>query len=148
MTLVSGVSFVVAVSCRRRRGGEGLLSFAALPSAPHPAPSYSRPPRQSPRCIATAPSQLRLAALGFARDSPLYSSTLHMRVRRARTSWVTSLTILAFCLDGSVWNHLARRTLPGCERGWGGDGGEEEEEARKPGCSEGLARAERAEPAP
>lgn len=49
-------------------------------------------------------------------DAPLYSSTLHILVLRARTSCVTSFTILAFCLDGSVWNHLARRTLPGCER--------------------------------
>src|SRR5579863_5575364 len=43
---------------------------------------------------------------------PLYSRKLHMRVRRARTSWVTSLTILAFCLGGIVTNHFARRTLP------------------------------------
>jgi len=35
-----------------------------------------------------------------------------MRVRRASTSCVTSLTILALVLDGSVWNHFARRTLP------------------------------------
>jgi len=45
-------------------------------------------------------------------DPPLYSRKLHMRVRRARTSCVTSLTIFAFCLFGRVWNHFARRTLP------------------------------------
>lgn len=43
---------------------------------------------------------------------PLYSRKLHMRVRRARTSWMTSLMILAFCLGGIVTNHFARRTLP------------------------------------
>ena len=35
-----------------------------------------------------------------------------MRVRRARTSWVTSLTILDFCFGGMLANHLASRTLP------------------------------------
>lgn len=40
---------------------------------------------------------------------PLYSRKLHMRVRRDRTSWVTSLTTLAFSLGDSVVNHLARR---------------------------------------
>ena len=35
-----------------------------------------------------------------------------MRVRRARTSCVTSLTILAFDLGGRVVNHFASRTLP------------------------------------
>jgi hypothetical protein len=34
-----------------------------------------------------------------------------MRVRRARTSWVTSLTILAFSLGESVVNHFARRYI-------------------------------------
>lgn len=34
-----------------------------------------------------------------------------MRCRRANTSWVTSLTILAFCLAGIVANHFANRTL-------------------------------------
>jgi hypothetical protein len=34
---------------------------------------------------------------------------LHMRVRLARTSWETSLTILALSLGDSVVNHLARR---------------------------------------
>ena len=32
-----------------------------------------------------------------------------MRVRRARTSWETSLTILAFSLGDRVVNHFARR---------------------------------------
>lgn len=32
-----------------------------------------------------------------------------MRVRRARTSWVTSLTILALSLGDRVVNHLAKR---------------------------------------
>lgn len=44
--------------------------------------------------------------------APLYSRKLHIRVRRASTSCVTSFTILAFVLLGSVWNHFARRTLP------------------------------------
>lgn len=44
--------------------------------------------------------------------TPLYSRKLHIRVRRASTSCVTSFTILAFVLLGSVWNHFARRTLP------------------------------------
>jgi hypothetical protein len=55
----------------------------------------------------------------FGNESgPLYSMTLHMRVRRARTSWVTSLTILAFCLGGIVTNHFARRTLPDVKSGF------------------------------
>jgi len=54
---------------------------------------------------------------------PLYSRKLHIRVRRARTSCVTSLTILALSFGESVVNHLARRcvemsrehaTLPSC----------------------------------
>lgn len=45
-------------------------------------------------------------------NTPLYSKKLHILVLRLKTSCVTSLTILAFCLAGSVWNHLARRTLP------------------------------------
>lgn len=32
-----------------------------------------------------------------------------MRVRRARTAWVTSFTILALSLGDKVVNHLARR---------------------------------------
>jgi hypothetical protein len=44
-----------------------------------------------------------------ADDQPLYSRKLHMRVRRARTSWETSLTILALSLGARVVNHLARR---------------------------------------
>jgi hypothetical protein len=40
---------------------------------------------------------------------PLYSRKLHMRVRRARTSCETSLTILALALGASVVNHWARR---------------------------------------
>ncbi len=40
---------------------------------------------------------------------PLYSRKLHMRVRRDRTSWETSLMILAFSLGESVVNHFARR---------------------------------------
>lgn len=47
---------------------------------------------------------------------PLYSRKLHMRVRRARTSWVTSLTIFALALGGIVVNHFARRTLPRKDR--------------------------------
>lgn len=39
----------------------------------------------------------------------MYSRKLHMRVRRARTSWETSLIILAFSLGERVVNHLARR---------------------------------------
>jgi hypothetical protein len=46
----------------------------------------------------------------IARDRlPLYSRKLHMRVRRARTSWETSLMILALSLGERVVNHLARR---------------------------------------
>jgi hypothetical protein len=45
-----------------------------------------------------------------ARDGlPLYSRKLHMRVRRARTSWETSLMIFALSLGERVVNHLARR---------------------------------------
>lgn len=40
---------------------------------------------------------------------PLYSRKLHMRVRRARTSWETSLMILALSLGDKVVNHFARR---------------------------------------
>src|ERR1700735_2424273 len=50
--------------------------------------------------------------LSLRLKSPLYSRKLHMRVRRARTSWVTSLTIFAFCLGGIVVNHFDKRTLP------------------------------------
>lgn len=39
----------------------------------------------------------------------MYSKKLHMRVLRARTSWETSLTILAFSLGDNVVNHFARR---------------------------------------
>lgn len=46
------------------------------------------------------------------RQVPLYSRKLHIRVRRASTSCVTSFTILAFVFGGSVVNHLASRTLP------------------------------------
>lgn len=42
---------------------------------------------------------------------PLYSRKLHMRVRLARTSWETSLTILALSLGDRVVNHLARRWI-------------------------------------
>lgn len=45
--------------------------------------------------------------------APLYSRKLHMRVRRARTSCDTSLTILALSLGDSVVNHLARRYVTG-----------------------------------
>ena len=44
--------------------------------------------------------------------TPLYSNTLHIRVLRARTSCVTSLTILALFFWGMVVNHFARRTFP------------------------------------
>ena len=40
---------------------------------------------------------------------PLYSKKLHIRVRLARTSCETSLTILALSLGDKVVNHLARR---------------------------------------
>jgi hypothetical protein len=43
---------------------------------------------------------------------PLYSSTLHILVRRASTSWVTSFTILAFVFGDIVVNHFASRTFP------------------------------------
>lgn len=46
------------------------------------------------------------------RCGPLYSRKLHMRVLRARTSWVTSLTILFLALGAIVVNHFASRTLP------------------------------------
>jgi hypothetical protein len=45
---------------------------------------------------------------------PLYSRKLHIRVRRARTSCVTSLTILALSFGESVVNHLARRWRGRC----------------------------------
>jgi hypothetical protein len=35
-----------------------------------------------------------------------------MRVRLARTSWVTSFTIFALVFGGIVVNHFAKRTLP------------------------------------
>lgn len=38
---------------------------------------------------------------------PLYSRKLHILVRRASTSWETSLMILAFSLGESVVNHFA-----------------------------------------
>lgn len=44
--------------------------------------------------------------------SPLYSKKLHIRVRRAKTSWVTSFTVLALTFGAMVVNHLARRTFP------------------------------------
>jgi len=40
-------------------------------------------------------------------SAPLYSRKLHIRVRRERTSWVTSLMILAFSLGERVVNHFA-----------------------------------------
>lgn len=54
----------------------------------------------------------RLSAKRTRRGSPLYSRKLHMRVRRASTSWVTSLTILALAFGAIVVNHFARRTFP------------------------------------
>jgi len=50
----------------------------------------------------------------------LYSRKLHMRVRRERTSAVTSLTILALSLGLRVENHFARR-CGGGERATRGD---------------------------
>lgn len=50
--------------------------------------------------------------LRISQNPPLYSRKLHILVRRASTSCVTSLTIFDFCLVGKVWNHLARRTFP------------------------------------
>lgn len=47
-----------------------------------------------------------------SQDSPLYSKKLHILVRLASTNCVTSLTIFAFVLFGSVWNHLASLTFP------------------------------------
>jgi len=44
--------------------------------------------------------------------TPLYSRKLHIFVRRARTSCVTSFTILALTFGAIVVNHFARRTLP------------------------------------
>ena len=41
-----------------------------------------------------------------------------MRVRRARTSWVTSFTIFALAFCDIVWYHFDRRTLPVNERSW------------------------------
>jgi hypothetical protein len=52
---------------------------------------------------------------------PLYSKKLHMRVRRARTSCETSLTILALSLGARVVNHLARRWRASV-RQWGFQG--------------------------
>ena len=48
----------------------------------------------------------------FHTYTPLYSRKLHILVRRARTSCVTSFTILAFVFGAMVENHFARRTLP------------------------------------
>src|SRR5690606_5714436 len=45
-------------------------------------------------------------------STPLYSKNLHILVLRARTSCVTSFTIFALDLGGSVVNHFASRTLP------------------------------------
>ena len=50
----------------------------------------------------------------------MYSRKLHMRVRRERTSAVTSLTILALSLGLRVENHFARR-CGGGERATRGD---------------------------
>ncbi len=47
--------------------------------------------------------------IGGRRRLPLYSRKLHIRVRLARTSCETSLTILALSLGDKVVNHLARR---------------------------------------
>lgn len=41
------------------------------------------------------------------RKQPLYSRKLHIRVRLDRTSWETSLMILAFSLGERVMNHFA-----------------------------------------
>lgn len=43
---------------------------------------------------------------------PLYSRKLHILVRRASTSCVTSFTILTFVFGAIVVNHFASRTLP------------------------------------
>ena len=48
----------------------------------------------------------------FHTYTPLYSRKLHILVRRARTSCVTSFTILALVFGAMVENHFARRTLP------------------------------------
>ncbi|KAF5321096.1 hypothetical protein D9619_000776 [Psilocybe cf. subviscida] len=44
--------------------------------------------------------------------APLYSRKLHILVRRASTSCVTSFTIFALVLGAIVMNHFARRTFP------------------------------------
>ena len=48
----------------------------------------------------------------FHTYTPLYSRKLHILVRRARTSCVTSFTILALVFGAMVENHFASRTLP------------------------------------
>lgn len=48
--------------------------------------------------------------------SPLYSRKLHILVRLASTSWVTSFTILFFVFAGRVWNHFASLTFPSVVR--------------------------------
>lgn len=44
-------------------------------------------------------------------SAPLYSRKLHMRVRRASTSCVTSRTILDFSFGLRVVNHFERRCV-------------------------------------
>lgn len=89
----------------------GTVSSTPLATTRPPCPSF-----HSPVATAVLRAQTRLESPLIVYVAtpylPLYSRKLHIRVRRARTSWVTSLTILALVLDGSVWNHFARRTLP------------------------------------
>lgn len=50
--------------------------------------------------------------MGRCGDAPLYSKKLHIFVRLASTSCVTSLTILALAFRGIVVNHFCSLTLP------------------------------------
>ena len=62
-----------------------------------------------PGCLSeSCPSFSCMAAY----SAPLYSRKLHMRVRRASTSWVTSFTIFALAFWDIVVYHFERRTFP------------------------------------
>lgn len=95
-----------------KRGVAAVDDLRVYFSPPAPAPgsaSFQFPP------IFTTTSQMEAKGRRVERDgsAPLYSKKLHIRVRRASTSCVTSFTIFAFAFGGIVVNHFARRTLPG-----------------------------------
>lgn len=78
------------------------------PEQNDPGPIVRSRSRSSSRSSREGQLQLRaFSAFPSNTHSPLYSRKLHILVRRDKTSWVTSLIILAFSLGDRVVNHFA-----------------------------------------